>query len=108
MALNLPAPIAAYFEAKARHDIDGMVAPFAENAWVHDEHNDHRGRAAVRAWIEDTQRKYADVATPEEASEESGSVIVRALVSGTFPGSPIRLNHRFTLVDGAIAELSIG
>jgi len=108
MTFLLPTPIAAYFDAKARHDIEGMVAPFAENARVHDEHNDHRGRAAVRAWIEDTQSKYADVATPEEASEEGGSVIVRALVSGTFPGSPIRLTHRFTVVDGAIAELAIG
>jgi hypothetical protein len=108
MAIDLPAPVAAFFAGKHRHDIDAIAAPFAADAWVHDEHNDHRGRAAVRAWIEDTQRKYADVATPEEVTAEGKTVVVRALVSGNFPGSPIRLTHRFKLAGGEIVELAIG
>ncbi len=108
MTLALPLPIAAYYDAKNRHDINAMLAPFAENALVHDEGHDHRGRAAIRAWMEEATRKYRVTSTPEESSTDGGDVVVRALVAGDFPGSPARLTYRFTLVNDRIARLSIG
>lgn len=108
MALNPPPPIAAYFAAKNRHDIDGMLAPFASNAEVRDEGELHRGRDAIRAWMEHTTKKYRVTSIPEEHHSEDGRDIVRSLVSGDFPGSPAHLTYRFTLAAGEIAALDIG
>jgi hypothetical protein len=58
MSNPLPPPLAAYYEAKNRHDTDAMLAPFAEDAVVRDEGQEHRGRAAIRTWMEHTIRKY--------------------------------------------------
>lgn len=107
MALDLPTPIAAYYAAKNRHDIDAMLAPFAENAVVHDEGEDYRGHTAIRAWMEHTTAKYAVTVAPEEVTIHDGATIVRALVSGNFPGSPAYLTYRFTAGDGDIKALSI-
>jgi len=108
MAIHLPAPVAAFFDAKTHHDIAAILAPFAEDARVSDERTDHQGREAIRAWIEETQRKYADIATPEASFVDGDTIVVRATVSGTFPGSPILLTHRFKLAGDKIAELRIG
>jgi hypothetical protein len=108
MTIALPPPIAAYYDAKNRHDIDGMLAPFAVDALVHDEGHDHLGRASIRAWMEDTTRKYRVTSTPEESSADGAELVVRALVSGNFPGSPAHLTYRFALADDRIARLTIG
>lgn len=108
MTIALPPPLASYFTAKNAFDIDAALAAFAPDAHVHDEHADHRGHAAIRAWMAETTRKYRDTATPESVSAEGGDTIVEALVAGDFPGSPARLTFRFTLANGAIAALRIG
>jgi hypothetical protein len=105
---NLPNPIAAYFAAKNKHDIDGALAPFASDAVVSDERHEHVGATAIRAWMEQTKRDYADTAEPQSASKEGDIIAVSALVSGTFPGSPITLTFRFTLKDDEISALRIG
>jgi ketosteroid isomerase-like protein len=107
MSLELPAPISAYLAAKNAHDIDAMLAHFAADAMVHDEGEDHHGRDAIRDWIERATAKYAVTLEPVEVTPDSDSIIVRAKVSGHFPGSPIHLNYRFRLVGGRIAELDI-
>lgn len=108
MSLDLPAPVSAYYAAKNVHNIDAMLAPFAEDAHVRDEGEDHRGHPAIRAWMEQTTRKYRVTARPEEAAKEGNSLVVRALVSGNFPGSPAHLTYRFTLDGERIARLEIG
>jgi len=108
MTISLPAPVAGYFAAKNRHDIGGMLAPFSAEAEVRDEGRVHAGRAAIRAWMEETTRKYRVTVVPEAAAEEGGRVVVTGLVAGDFPGSPARLTYRFALADGAIAGLEIG
>lgn len=108
MTIALPPPIAAYYNAKNRHDIDGMLAPFADDALVHDEGHDHRGRADIRGWMEGTTRKYRVTSTPEESSTKGAELIVRALVSGNFPRSPAHLTYRFVLANDRIARLMIG
>jgi len=108
MTIILPAPVAGYFAAKNRHDVDGMLAPFAAAAVVRDEGRAHEGRAAIRAWMEETTKKYRVTVVPEAAAEEGGRLVVTGLVSGDFPGSPARLTYRFALADGAIAGLEIG
>ncbi len=108
MSLDLPAPVSAYYAAKNAHDIDAMLAPFAEDAQVRDEGEDHRGGPAIRAWMEHTTRKYKVTSTPEEATQDGDGLVVRALVAGNFPGSPAHLTYRFVIVGDRIARLEIG
>ena len=106
MSATLPEPLAAYFSAKNRHDIDAMLAPFSARAVVTDEGQERRGAAAIRQWMEETTRKYNPTAEVLEVAATDGETVVTALVSGTFPGSPAQVHFAFTLEAGKIAHLT--
>ena len=108
MTIQLPAPVADYFLAINRHDIDAMLAPFAAGAMVHDEGEEHVGHAAIRAWMVETTLKYRVTVVPQEAEEANGGTTVAGLVSGNFPGSPAKLRYGFTLSSDWISRLEIG
>ena len=105
---DLLPPIAVFFAASNRHDADALAACFSPDGRVHDEQQDHRGRAAIRDWAEGTYVKYDVTLTPVEARGEGNETIVRTGVAGTFPGSPIELDFRFTVAGERIDELAIG
>ncbi|MBL8559678.1 MAG: nuclear transport factor 2 family protein [Hyphomonadaceae bacterium] len=107
MTLQTPRPINDYFAAKNRHDIDAMLAPFAQNAVVKDEGETMTGRAAIRTWMEETTRKFAVTVAPETLEDAGGRTVVRALVTGNFPGSPLHLSYHFDLRGSEIAALEI-
>ena len=108
MPLNLKPTISTYFEARNAHDGARTAALFTEDGRVHDERNDHRGRAAIQAWAEQTSSQYQMTQTPLSAREEDGATVVTAEVAGTFPGSPIELGFRFVVDGERIRELKIG
>lgn len=108
MPLNLPTPIATYFEAKNAHDIDAMLAVFSDQASVRDEGRDMVGHSAIRNWMEETSRKYRVTVQPTAIDQPEAQSIVTAMVSGTFPGSPVQLRFRFALAGGTITHLEIG
>ena len=108
MACKLHPTLESYFAATNRHDVDGMIAAFAEDAVVQDERQQHRGTSAIRAWIVDTIRKYDFTAEPTSVVHSNDEMVVSVTVSGTFPGSPITLRYRFRLgVGEKIARLEI-
>ncbi|WP_201865038.1 nuclear transport factor 2 family protein [Microvirga soli] len=107
MSKRLPPPLAAYYEAKNQHDIDAMLAPFAKNAVVKDEGQEHHGSSAIRSWIEYTTRKYRVTVDVKQIKPADGRLIVSGLVSGDFPGSPAMLRYAFTLSGSKIARLEI-
>lgn len=108
MTVELPSALDSYFSAKNRKDIDAMLAPFAADAVVRDEGHAHRGRDAIRAWMEETTRKYGVSVEVREAKHSGDQVVVKGLVSGDFPGSPATLTYRFRLHHSMIAGLEIG
>src|SRR5690349_5136293 len=108
MATPLHPTLERYFAATNRHDVDDMVADFADHALVKDEGREHRGPPAIRAWMEETIRKYNFKTEPTSAVPENGKIAVRVIVSGNFPGSPITLTYRFKLEGDKIARLGIG
>jgi len=108
MSQPVPEPIAAYFRAQNAHDVDGMLAAFSPSARVRDEGQDLTGAVAIRAWIDDTTRKYEPSVTPLDVEQVDGRTVVKARVSGSFPGSPIELRYRFKVEDRRIAALEIG
>ena len=105
---ELPPPIADYFAASNAHDAEALAALFTDDARVHDEHADHRGRDAIRDWAADTFRQYSNVLTPRGVDELGDATVVKTGVAGTFPGSPIELSFRFVTDGQLIRELEIG
>lgn len=108
MTTLLPDAVAAYFTAKNQHDIDAMLAPFADDATVRDEGQDLRGSAEIRGWMERTTAKYRVSVAVQDVQVHGERATVAGLVSGDFPGSPAILHYRFTLGDGEIVSLEIG
>lgn len=109
MSTLLPQSIADYLNGKNAKDFTLATSGFAADARVHDEGEDHVGPAAIAAWMASTSSKYNDHSELLSVEVEAGgeSALIRARVSGTFDGSPIELNYRFTLVNGLITGLEI-
>lgn len=105
--MHLPDPLPEYFRAANQGDAEKASACFAEEAVVHDEDEEHQGRAAIRVWIEKTTARYSPHTVPREVTDDGKKTIVTAMVSGTFPGSPIELEYCFQIRRGRIARLEI-
>lgn len=106
--MKQPPAVHAYFEAERRNDADALAAAFADDGVVRDEGADHAGRVAIRAWWQAAKAKYRHVAQPLDSTQADGRTLVRARVSGEFPGSPAALTFAFTLEGDSIARLEIG
>lgn len=107
MAPALPNPIAAYLEANAQLDVDGMLKPFAVDAVLSDNGRRHEGHAELRSLFEDEVIAVKAIFTPDAVRHEDGQVVVEGLARGDFKGSPIRFTYRFTLESNTIKELGI-
>jgi ketosteroid isomerase-like protein len=107
MAPALPKPIAAYVEANARLDVDGMLKPFAADAVLSDNGNRYEGHAELRTVFEDEVIAVRAIFTPDAVHHEDGQVVVEGPAHGDFTGSPIRFTYRFTLENDAIKALGI-
>ncbi|MEI9899831.1 MAG: nuclear transport factor 2 family protein [Hyphomicrobium sp.] len=107
MVLRLSKPIDIYFASENAHDVAALEECLAADAVVVDEHKTIRGLAAIKAWRTETGEKYAHSIEPIAVSEDAGKVAVRCRVTGNFPGSPIELDHIFSVRDGLITALEI-
>jgi hypothetical protein len=105
--LALSDPIRAYLIAKNDHDVHGMLACFAEGAVVVDEGHERCGRSAIREWIEGSTARYRVRADALDVVERDGKTTVACLVSGDFPGSPVKLRYAFSLSQAGITRLEI-
>ncbi|TNC65508.1 nuclear transport factor 2 family protein [Rubellimicrobium roseum] len=106
--MQLPPAIDAFFEAETRNDVSTVEAAFSQDATVKDEGAEHSGSEAIGAWWRAAKAKYRHVAEPLDATATDGRTVVRARVTGQFPGSPATLTFAFTLADDRIARLEIG
>ncbi|RDI26221.1 hypothetical protein DFR41_103378 [Pseudacidovorax intermedius] len=103
--LNLPAPIAAYFAADP--ETEALAHCFTAQAVLKDEGHTYTGARAIQTFMADASAKYNATAVPFALEQEDGSHVVRATVTGNFPGSPIVLSYRFRLAGALIASLEI-
>lgn len=108
MPMKMPPTIDTYFAATNKHDVNGMIAVFADGAVVKDEGRDHHGSDAIRKWMKDTLAKYDFKVETTGVTARDGKVVVTGLVSGNFPGSPVSLRYEFTLDHEKITRLEIG
>lgn len=106
--MTLPPAIRTYFTAEAPGDRAALAAAFAPDAVVQDEGATHRGAEAIGDWWLAAKAKYRHRAEPLDLTEAGGKTIVRARVSGDFPGSPAILTFSFGLAGDRIRDLRIG
>ena len=104
--LNLPEPIAAYFDADKRGG-DVVARCFTNRAVVKDEGRTHSGPEAIKAWKTAASGKYSYVAEPLAVEQRDGRFFVTSRLTGNFPGSPVDLRYAFRLERGKIASLEI-
>jgi ketosteroid isomerase-like protein len=107
MAPALPKPIAAYVQANAQLDVDGMLKPFAADAVFSDNGKRHEGHAELRTLFEDEVIAVKAIFTPDTFRHEDGQVVVEGPAHGDFKGSPLRFTYRFMLENDAIKTLEI-
>lgn len=107
----LPAAIAAYVDGMNHGNVNEMVAGFAEDAWVNDEHTEHIGHDAIRTWLSAAVGASVRIAVRRVRSNGPTHLIVDGEIDGNFPrdGLPehIVLTHYFSLENGTISQLII-
>jgi hypothetical protein len=109
MSIRLPEPIDSYFRYTASGDLKEAAATFAPEATIVDEGEDATvvGREPIHQWMLETAAKHATTLEVVGTDERDGEVVLAALVSGGFPGSPAEFRYRFVLGDGLIDRLVI-
>lgn len=105
--MNLPSPLQAYFEADRDSEPARLLAAFGPDAVVLDEGRTYQGHDAIAAWRRKAKSEYAYAVEPLDVERQDDRAIVRARVTGTFPGSPVTLIYRFRIADGLISALEI-
>jgi hypothetical protein len=104
--VDLPEPIAAYFEAD-HGDGNAVASCFTNHGVVRDESATHCGLAAIETWKNAASAKYSFTTEPLAVEHADGHYIVTSRVSGNFPGTPVDLRFAFRLERGKIAFLEI-
>ncbi|CDG85435.1 nuclear transport factor 2 family protein [Janthinobacterium agaricidamnosum] len=107
MSLTLPQVVADYFHAENTKDIGGIARCFASDGVVRDNNKVHQGHDAIKAWKEDSSKKYSAIIVPDAAQTHDERCTVSTTVSGNFPGSPLQMAFAFTLAGDGIAMLEI-
>lgn len=103
--MNLPKVLAELVATQNNFDSLGYANCFSETAVVFDEGKTHTGRKEIEKWIDKANKDYQATMKPlEYATTEE---ILKAEVSGNFPGSPIVLSYHLKLTDGLIQSLKI-
>ena len=108
MAIKLPTPIGAFFDAESRNDAEALGQAFAEDGVVLDEGHVIQGRPRHQALAGRDPKKISRTRwnrwRPKRMRDET---IVTCRLSGSFPGSPIKVRFIFKLDGNAITSLEV-
>jgi hypothetical protein len=107
MFIHLPHAIDLYVKAENSGDVEALSECFAPNATVHDEGRTYAGLAAIKEWKAETKKKYNHTVAPLDVAHRDGKTILKAKLTGNFPGSPVTLEFSFALKAGKIVSLEI-
>jgi len=103
--MNLPKVVADLIKEQNNFDSVAYANCFSETAVVFDEDKTHNGRKEIENWIEKANKDYQATMKPLEYSNTEE--ILKAEVSGNFPGSPIVMSYHLKLKDELIQSLKI-
>jgi len=107
MYTKLPQVISTYILSQNDNDNDKSITCFIDNAVVHDEGMERRGKKAIKEWIDESHEKYQYTMEVTGVVKREEDTIVTGMLTGNFDGSPVSLDYHFTLKDNKIAKLSI-
>jgi hypothetical protein len=108
MSIFLPPPIDRYVKTENSGEVETLAECFAPNAVVRDENHTYEGLASIKRWKMETKKKYKHSIVPLDVAHRDGKTVLKAELSGDFPGSPITLGFNFVLERGRIVLLEIG
>lgn len=100
--MNLPKVIADLVTAQNNFDSAAYAQCFSETAVVFDEGKTHRGRKEIERWIADANERYKSVMQPLSFEELENESLLKAEVSGSFPGSPLIMSLHLGIADNLI------
>jgi hypothetical protein len=107
MPIQLPDPIERYVQIANSGTAEGAPECFASDATVYDEGQTYEGVTSIKDWMAATKKKYGHTVAPLELAERGGQSVLKARLTGNFPGSPITVNFSFVLAHGKIRSLEI-
>jgi hypothetical protein len=107
MSDRLPDPIDRYVQIANSGTAEAAPECFAPDATVYDEGRTYEGVAAIKNWMAATKKKYGHTITPLDLAERGGQSVLKARLTGNFPGSPVTVHFTFVLADGRIRSLEI-
>jgi hypothetical protein len=111
MSTELTGVVAEHLAAVNAFDTDAIVATFADDAYVNDNHREINGIDAIRRWV--AKEMVGDKVTMDvrEVVDHYGDVIVRAAYDGTYDKTnlpdPLIMSSYFSVRDGKIVSLVI-
>ena len=105
--MNPPPVIQSYIAASNAHDVKGILDCFTDDAVVRDENATRHGKIDIGRWATETIQKYKFQFKPLSVDEGGAETILSVEVSGSFPGSPVTLDYRFTIAHDKIQSLII-
>src|SRR5258708_1252372 len=105
--VKFPPVLLSLITAQNEHKSHAFAEVFINDALVYDEGKDYSGKAAIKTWKEDINKKYNTRLEPEAMREKGAEIILTVLVSGIFEGSPITLEYHFRIKDSKIIYLNI-
>lgn len=105
--MNLPKVVSNLVKAQNDFDSTAYADCFSETAVVLDEGRTHTGRKEIEHWIDDANKRYKAVMNPVGFEEKENESLLKAEVSGEFPGSPIVMTYHLQLADELIQSLKI-
>jgi len=103
--MNLPKVIVNLIKAQDDFDSVAYANCFSEAATVFDEGKTHRGRTEIQQWIRKANEDFKTIMKPLEYS--ATEQVLKADISGEFPGSPVVLSYHFEIADEQIRALKI-
>jgi hypothetical protein len=111
MATELTGVVADHVAAVNALDTDGIVATFAEDAYVNDNRREIAGIDAIRRWVE--KEMVGDKVTMDvrEVVDHYGDTVVRAAYDGEYDKANLPdvlvMSNYFSVRDGKIVSLAI-
>lgn len=103
----LPFAVAGFLSAERVKNAPAIVAAFAPNAIVRDEHQEYRGLDAIEAWWREAQKKYRYTLEALGSTTTDDATVVQARLKGNFPGAVADVDYTFTVDGDKIASLTI-
>lgn len=109
MSATLPEAITVYMESINTNNNAVLDSCIAEDAHVHDIGENHHihGLEAIKKWLSQSNQEFKLITEVKNTEEKYGIMIITAMVSGNFPGSPQLFYYFFSLADNLITNIEI-